>query len=155
MNFVFAGLITLIIYPFSGTFLYALVEQLKISIKLKVFIVTFIHPLVGATIIWTICSTFNRDIAETGVLFMAGAFFRIPFSKKKYLANLLKESEAVTVEYVTELLRLRTIRIASSEITDFNQSKSIRLIDKPSGLTINLLEETLTFEILDKRQVVF
>ncbi|MFC0773263.1 hypothetical protein [Terrimonas alba] len=152
MNVLYAFLITLVVYPILGTLLFALVENLKTSIKLKVLILTFGHPLLSGIFIWLVCSTFNREIAEIGVLFVAGTFLRIPFSDRKYFSNLIRESGVVTIEYVTELLKRRTVQIIISEVKDFRQSKSRHLIDKLSELTVTLPTEILTFKILDKNE---
>ncbi|WP_153798838.1 hypothetical protein [Foetidibacter luteolus] len=111
---------------------------------------TFGHPLLTAIIIWFVCSTFNKEIAETGVLFVAGSLLRIPFSDRKYLSAVVKESGAVTIEYFSELLKRKTISLTTSDITGFTQSSSRKLIDKPSELTVIVSNETLKFKILDK-----
>ena len=142
MNILYAFLIFLFVHPIFGTLLFALVENLKTSIKLKVLLLSFGHPLFSGIFIWLVCSTFNRDIAGTGVLFVAGNFLGIPFSDRKYFSGLVKESGVLTIEYVSELLKRKTIKIALSEVTDFSQSKS--------SLTVTLPNETLTFKILDR-----
>ncbi len=150
MNVLYAFLITLVVYPTIGTLLFALVENLKTSTKMKISIMTFGHPLLTAIIIWFVCSTFNKEIAETGVLFVAGSLLRIPFSDRKYLSAVVKESGAVTIEYFSELLKRKTISLTTSDITGFTQSSSRKLIDKPSELTVIVSNETLKFKILDK-----
>jgi hypothetical protein len=150
MNILYAFLITLIVYPTIGTLLFALVENLKTSMQMKISIMTFGHPLLTAIIIWFVCSTFNKEIAETGVLFVAGSLLRIPFSDRKYFSTLVKESGAVTIEYFSELLKRKTINLTTSEITDFTQSTSRHLIDKPSELTVTISNQLLKFKILDK-----
>lgn len=150
MNILYAFLITLLVYPTIGTTLFALVGNLKTSTKMKISIMTFGHPLLTGVIIWLVCSTFNRDIAETGVLFVAGTLLRIPFSDRKYFSTFVKESGAVTIEYVSELLKRKTISLTTSEITDLTQSTSRHLIDKPSELTVTLSNQILKFKILDK-----
>jgi hypothetical protein len=150
MNILYAFLITLIVYPTVGTLLFALVENLRTSTKMKISIMTFGHPLLTAIIIWVACSTFNKEIAETGALFVAGTLLRIPFSDRKYLSTVVKESGAVTIEYFSELLIRKTISLTTSEITDFKQSSSRHLIDKPSELTVTVSNQTMKFKILDK-----
>ena len=150
MNILYAFLITLLVYPTIGTLLFALVENLKTSTKMKISIMTFGHPLLTGIVIWSVCSTFSKDIAETGVLFVAGALLRIPFSDRKYFSTVVKESGAVTIEYFSELLKRKTISLTTSEITDFTQSTSRHLIDKPSELTVTLSNQILKFKILDK-----
>lgn len=150
MNILYAFLITLMVYPTIGTLLFALVENLKTSTQMKISIMTFGHPLLTAIIIWFACSTFNKEIAQTGVLFVAGSLLRIPFSDRKYFSNLVKETGAVTIEYFSELLRRKTINLTTSEITDFTQSTSRHLIDKPSELTVTMANQILKFKILDK-----
>ena len=150
MNILYAFLITLIVYPTIGTLLFALVENLKASTKMKISIMTFGHPLLTAIILWFACSTFNKEIAETGVLFVAGSLLRMPFSDRKYLSAVVKESGAVTIEYFSELLKRKTISLTTSDITGFTQSSSRKLLDKPSELTVTVSNETLKFKILDK-----
>ncbi len=150
MNVLYALLITLIVYPIIGTLLFAVVENLKVSIKLKVFIMTFGQPLFGGVLIWLLCSTFNRDIADTAVLFVAGTILRTPFSDRKYFTDIIKEPGIITIKYVTELLRSKSVQIIVSEIKELKQSKSKNLIDKPSELTVLLLTHSLTFKILNK-----
>lgn len=150
MNILYAFLITLIVYPTTGTLLFALVENLKTSTKAKVFIITFGHPLLTATIIWFICSAFSKEIAQTGILFVAGSLLRVPFSDRKYLSTVGEKSGAVTIEYFSELLRRKTISLTTSDITDFTQSTSRHLIDKPGELTVTAAKQTLKFKILDK-----
>ena len=111
---------------------------------------TFGHPLLTAIVIWCVCSAFNKDIAETGVLFVAGTLLRIPFSDRKYLSTVVKESGAVTIEYFSELLKRKTISLTTSEITDFTQSTSRNLINKPSELTVTRANQIFKFKILDK-----
>ena len=150
MNVLYAFIITLIVYPIIGTILFALVENLKTSTKIKISIMTFGHPLLTAIIIWLACSTFNKEIADTGVLFVAGTLLRIPFSDRKYLSSFVKESGAVTIEYFSELLIRKAIRLTTSEITAIKQSSSRQLIDKPSELTVTTSNQTIKFRILDK-----
>ena len=154
MNILYAFLITLLVYPVVGTLLFALVENLKTSIRVKVLILTFGHPVLTGVLIWLACSTFNREIAETGVLFIAGTFLRIPFSNRKYFATVIKDKGLVTIEFVTELLKRKTIQIAISEIKDISQSKSRSLINKPSELTLTLSNHALKFNILDKNLII-
>jgi len=151
MNILYAILVTLLVYPTIGTLLFALVENLKISTKLKVSIMTFGHPLLTGIVIWFVCSSFNKEIAETGVLFVAGSFLRIPFSDRKYFSTVVKESGAVTIEYFSELLKRNTIHLTISEITDFTQSTSRHLKDKPSELTVTTAKQIWKFKILDKK----
>src|SRR3954468_20323905 len=101
MNLLYAFLIALLVYSTFGTLVFALVENLKMSIKLKILIVTFGHPLLTGIFIWFACSSFNRDIAETAVSFVAGTILRIPFYPRKYFLRLVKESENVTIEYMS------------------------------------------------------
>ncbi|NTS40909.1 hypothetical protein HRG84_08315 [Flavisolibacter sp. BT320] len=150
MNILYAFLITIILYPAIGTILFALVENLKTSMQMKISIMTFGHPLLTASIIWLACSTFNKEIAMNGVVFVAGSLLRIPFSDKKYFSTYIKESGAVTIEYFSELLKRKTINLTTSEITDFTQSTSQNLIDKPSELTVTIANQILKFKILDK-----
>ena len=150
MNILYAFLITLIVYPTIGTLLFALVENLKTSTKMKIFIMTFGHPLVTAIIMWIACSSFNKEIAEAGVLFVAGTLLRIPFSGRKYLSTVVKASGAVTIEYFSELLKRKTISLTTSDITEFAQSTSRHLIDKPSELVVIASNQILNFKILDK-----
>lgn len=150
MNILYAVLITLFVYLTIGTLLFVFVEHLKTSIKIKISIITFGHPLLTAIVIWCICPAFNKDIAGTGVLLVAGTLLRIPFSDRKYFSTVVKESGAVTIEYFSELLKRKTIRLATSEITDFTQSPGRHLIDKPSELKVTRANQTLKFKILDK-----
>ncbi len=150
MNSLYAFLITLLVYPTIGTFLFALVENLKTSTKMKISIMTFGHPLLTGIAIWSVCSTFNNVIAETGVLFVAGTLLRIPFSDKRYFSTVVKESGTVVIEYYSELLRRKTIFLTTSEITDCTQSTSRHLIDKPSELTLTIPGQVLKFMILEK-----
>lgn len=152
MNILFAVLLTLFVYPIFGTLLSLLVENLKISINGKILILTFGHPLLTATFIWLLCYSFNQEIAETGVLLVAGTLLRIPFSDRKYFSNLIKGSGGVTIEYVTELLKTKKVQISISEIKNFAQSKNRYLIDKPSELKVTLPTQNLTFKILDKNR---
>lgn len=152
MNILYAILITLLVYPTLGTLLFSLVENLKIPIKGKVLILTFGHPLLSGVFIWLVCSTFNREVAEIGVLLIAGTFLRIPFSDRKYFSKFIKESGKVTIEYVTELLKVKTVQISISEIKDFKQPKSRNLIDMPSELRVTLPTQSLIFKILDKNR---
>lgn len=154
MNILYALLITLLVYSTFGTLLFALVENLKFSIELKVLILTFGHPLLSGVFIWLLCSTFNQGIAETGVLFVAGTFLRLPFSDIKYFSSLIKGSGVVKIEYVTELLKRKTIQIEVSDVKDFKQSTSRHLIDKPSELTVTLSTKSLIFKILDKNRSI-
>lgn len=150
MNILYAFLIALLAYPIIGTLLFTLVENLKTSTKIKISIMTFGHPLLTGIAIWTICSTFSKEIAETGILFIAGTLLRIPFSDRKYFSTFVKESGAMTIEYFSELLIRKTISLTTSEITYFTQSTTRSLIDKPSELTVTTTNETLKFKILDK-----
>ena len=150
MNILYAFLIALLVYPSIGTLLFALVENLKASTKVKIIIVTFGHPLLTAAIIWLVCSTFNKEIAQSGVLFIAGSLLRIPFSDRKYLSKVVKKSGTVTIEYFSELLKRKTVSLTTSDITDFTQSTSRRLIGKPRELVVTLSNQTLEFKILDK-----
>ena len=150
MNILYAFLITLLVYPTIGTLLFALVENLKTSTKMKISIMTFGHPLLTGIVIWFVCSIFNKDIAETGILFVAGTLLRIPFSDRKYFSTVVKESGAVTIEYFSELLKRKTISLTASEIADFTQSPSLHLIDKPSELKVTTANQILKFKILDK-----
>jgi hypothetical protein len=150
MSILYAVLVTLLVYPATGTLLFALIENFKISIRMKISIITFGHPLLAAIIIWSVCSTFNKEIAETGVLFVAGTLLRIPFSDKKYFSTVVKESGAVTIEYFSELLKRNTISLLTSEITAFTQSSCRNIFDKPSELTVSVSNQTLKFKILDK-----
>jgi hypothetical protein len=99
MDILYAFLITLIVYPTVGTVVFGLVENLKASTTMKILILTFGHPLFTAIIIWFVCSTFNKELAETGVLFVAGSLLRIPFSNRKYFSAIVKNSGAVRIEY--------------------------------------------------------
>jgi hypothetical protein len=56
----------------------------------------------------------------------------------------------LTIEYFSELLKRKTISLTTSEITDFTQSISRHLIDKPSELTVTIADQILKFKILDK-----
>src|SRR5215813_4865427 len=103
MNILYGFLTTLLLYPTFGTLLSALVVNLKTSTRLKVLIMTFGHPVVTGVFIWLLCSPFNREIAETGVVAIAGTLLRIPFSDKKYFSKLIKEQGFVIIEYMTEL----------------------------------------------------
>lgn len=150
MNILYAFLIALIVYPIVGTLLFALVENLNTSLQVKISILTFGHPLLSAIIIWFVCSTFNKEIAETGVLFVAGSLLRIPFSDRKYFSTLVKESGVVTIEYFSELLKRKTINLTISEITGLTQSVGRNLIDKPSELTLSISNQHIRFKILDK-----
>ncbi len=152
MNILYAFLITLLVYPTFGTLLFALVENWETSINRKVLLLTFGHPLLSGLFIWLVGSTFNAEITETGVLFVAGTFLRMPFSDRKYFSNLIKELGVVTVEYVTELLKHKTVQIKISEVKDFTQTKNRHLIDKPSELTVTLSTQSLIFKILDKNR---
>jgi len=89
--------------------------------------------------------------AKTGLVFVAGTFLRIPFSDRKYLTNFIRESGGVTIEFMSELLRRKTVKVAVSEIKNFEQSKSLRLIEKPSELTVTSSTQTLTSTILDNK----
>lgn len=149
MNILYAFLIALFVYPTIGTLLFALVENLKISTKVKILILTFGHPLLTAAIIWLICSTFNKEVAQTGLLFIAGSLLRVPFSDRKYLSTVVEKSGTVTIEYFSELLKRKTISLATADITDFTQSTSRRLIDKPEELSVTASNQTLKFKILD------
>jgi hypothetical protein len=150
MNILYAFLITLFVYPTIGTLLFALVEKLQSPTKIKIVIMTFGHPLLTAVVIWFVCSTFNKEIAETCVVFVAGSLLRIPFSDRKYFSNVIKESGAVTIEYFSELLKQKSITLTNSEITNFVQSPSQNFIDKPSELTVTVSNQILKFKILDK-----
>ena len=150
MNILYAFLVTLVVYPIIGTLLFTLVENVKTSTKMKISIMTFGHPLLTGIIIWFVCSTFNKEIAETGVLFVVGTLLRIPFSDRKYLSTVVKESGVVTIEYFSELLIRKTISLTTSEITGFTQSTSRHLIDKPSELIVTVANQSLKFKILDK-----
>lgn len=111
---------------------------------------TFGHPLLTAAVIWFVCLTFNKEIAQSGVLFIAGSLLRIPFSDRKYFSTVVKNSGMITIEYFSELLKRKTISLTSSDITNFTQSTSRRLIDKPRELVVTLSNQTLEFKILDK-----
>lgn len=150
MIILYTVLIVFIVYPIIGTLLFALVESLATSIKIKILVMTFGHPLLTAGIIWFACSAFNKEIAETGVLFVAGSLLRTPFSGRKYFLNLVNKPGIVTVEYYTELLQRKTVSLSTTEITEFMQSASRRLIDKTSELRVTIADETLEFIILDK-----
>ena len=150
MNILYAFLIALLVYPAIATLLFALVENLKVSTKVKISIMTFGHPLLTATVIWFVCSTFNKEIAQSGVLFIAGSLLRIPFSDRKYLSTVVKNSGTITIEYFSELLKRKTISLTPSDITDFTQSTSRRLFDKPRELVVTLSNQKLEFKILDK-----
>lgn len=154
MYILYAFLIALFVYPAIGTLLFAFVENLKVSTKVKISIMTFGHPLLTAAIIWFVCSTFNKEIAQSGVLFIAGSLLRIPFSDRKYLSTVVKNSGTVTIEYFSELLKRKTISLTTADITDITQSTSRRLIDKPSELVVTLSNQTLEFKILDKKTKV-
>ena len=150
MNVLYAFLITLIVYPIIGTLLFTVVENLKTSIKLKVFVMTFGHPLLSGVLIWLMFSTFNRGVADIAVLFVTGTILRTLFSDRKYFSDIIKKPGVITVKYVTELLRSKSVQIVVSEIKDLKQSKSKNLIDKPSELIVSLPTKSLTFKILDK-----
>ena len=155
MYILYAFLITLLVYPTIGTFLYALVESLKTSTKVKISIITIMHPLLTGFFIWFVCSFFNKEIAEAGVLCVAGTLLRLPFSDKKYFSTLVKDSGVVRIEYFSELIKRKTISLKTSEIIDLTQNKTTHLIDKPSELTVTLSNQVLTFKILDKTTQVF
>jgi len=150
MNILYAVLIALIVYPVIGTLLFILVEYLKTATKIKILIMTFGHPILTGIVMWTICSTFNSEIAEMGVLFVAGTLLRIPFSDRKYFSAFVKEAGGVKIEYFSELLIHKTISLTTSEITNFTQSTTRSLIEKPSELIVTTSKETLKFKILDK-----
>ncbi|TWI77975.1 hypothetical protein IQ13_4218 [Lacibacter cauensis] len=150
MNILYALLIILIVHPTVGTLLFAYVENLRTSTKVKISIMTFGHPLLTAIIIWFACPIFNKEIAETAALFVAGTLLRLPFSQRKYFSTVVKESGAVTIEYFSELLIRKTIRLTTSEITDFKQLVSRHLIDKPSEMTVTIVNQTMKFILLDK-----
>ena len=150
MNILYAFVITLLVYPIFGTLVLILVENLRVSLNLKILILTFGHPILAAIFIWLLCSMFNPEIAKTGVLIVGGSLLRIPFSDRKYFSSLARESGVLTITYVSELLKRKVIKIDISEIKGLTQSKSDRLIDKPSELLVTLPNQTLSFKILEK-----
>jgi hypothetical protein len=151
MTILYAVLITLVVYPTIGTLLFAWVENLNTSTKIKIAIITFGHPLLAGIVIWSLCPAFNRQIAEAGVLLIAGTLLRLPFSDRKYFSAIIKESGAVTIEYFSELLKRKTVHLTTSEITDFTRSTGRRLVDKPAQLNMFIANQTiLTFIILEK-----
>jgi hypothetical protein len=111
---------------------------------------TFGQPLLTALTIWFACSTFNKEIAETGALFAVGPLINVPFSNRKYFSALIKNSDIVTIEYISELVARKTVELTTSKITDCAQSTSQSLIDKPSELIVSMSNEILKFQILDK-----
>ena len=115
---------------------------------------TFGHPVVTGVFIWLLCSPFNREIAETGVVAIAGTLLRIPFSDKKYFSKLIKEQGFVIIEYMTELSKRKHVELTISEIKDFSQSRNRYLIDLPSELIATLPDRTLIFSVLDKKREV-
>lgn len=155
MNILYAILITLLVYPIVGTLLFVITENLNASIEVKVFIMTFGHPILAGILIWILGSLFNEEIAKVGVLLVIGTLLRIPFSGKKYFSNIKKESGQVTLEYLSELLRRKRITLATSEIRQVSQSKIKNLFDKPSTLSVALQDQTLKFMVLDKTRKIF
>jgi len=148
--FFYAFLIVLFIHPIFGTLLFVLVENLKIAVKAKVIIVTFGHSLFTAIFIWLVCSTFNKEMGETAVFLVAGSLLRVPFSDRKYFLTLTIESGVISIEYFTELLNRKVIKLTNSEILRFEQSVSQKFIEKPSELVVTSETQNLTFQILDK-----
>lgn len=120
---------------------------------MKVSIITYGRPLLGAVVVWLACAPFDKEIAELTVLLVAGTLLRIPFSEKKYFSSLAKETGTVTIEYFSELLQRKTIILTRAEITSFEQSTSSRFLDKPSGLTVSIPQEVLEFTLLNKIKV--
>lgn len=150
MNVIGALLITFIIYPVFGTLLFALMEQLSTTVKMKVAIMTFGHPLLAGIIIWLICSAFNEQMALTGVLLVTGFMIRGAFSDRKYLLAFEKDSESVIISYYTEILIKKTMRLTTAEITEITLPVKQRLIYKPSVLTVTKADKELKFIELSK-----
>ena len=153
MNLLYATLFVIVVYPGFGTLLLALLPNLQVSIKLKILILTFIHPALTALFIWLVFSPFNRDIAQTGVVLTCGSYLGIFSSRRKYYLNLVKETGSITIEYFTQILKRKVVKIDITEIKEFSQSRSKRIIDQPSELEVTLDSQTLTFTILDKQMV--
>jgi len=153
MNLLYAFLIAIIIYVAMGTLFFALVEKLRISVKLKVLIMTLGHPLASATLLWFGCSIFNQTIAEYSVLFVCGSLLRTPFSSVKYFSNYVEDLGTVSIEYFSELMQKKTIQLRAAEIETISQDDAKRLIDKPSYLIVSLPNQTLKFKILDRIQI--
>ncbi|HEX7846718.1 MAG TPA: hypothetical protein VF476_13030 [Chitinophagaceae bacterium] len=150
MTIVYALLITLVVYPLLGTFLFFLVEKMNMPIKAKVFILSLGHPILAGIIVWFGCLMFSREIAETAVLLVAGSLLRLPFSGRKYFQSLMKDPEIIIINYVTPIMRMKSVRIPLTAMQELSYSKSKNFIDKPSRLTIKFTDQIITIDILNK-----
>lgn len=150
MNILYALLLTALIYPAIGTILFAVVENSSIRTAMKITILTFGHPLLTGIIIWLAGSALNREIAEVGVLLVAGTLLRIPFSNRKYFSSVIKEPGVITIKYFSELLKRKSISWNTADMIGYTQSASRSLLVKPTELTITLKNKVLKFVILDK-----
>ena len=132
-----------------GTICFAIIERIRIPVKAKVLVMTFLHPIVTAVLTWLTLSTLNKELANTCVVMLAGAMTWGLFSNTRYLCEVTQVDEKVFLKYLTPLLRQKSINWNRDAEFQWKVSKGGRLVDKPLTVEVIQSERSQKYYVLD------
>lgn len=152
---IFIFIITaIILYPVLGTVFGVLLTAYKSkSDKVKICILTFLHPLLFTIILWFIFpSTFNNSLLWFAFYLLAVLIRDIIFSDRKYLSALTITNETIFIEYITPLLKKKFFDLSIGNIKNLELSKMDTFVDYPGSLKYSYDNDThLQFVILNRK----
>jgi hypothetical protein len=116
----------LVLYPIVGTLLFALMEKLPIQEKSKIVCLMVGHPVLVGLLLWIAFSFIHAGMATTVLILLAGALLRNAFSDAKFFVSLTKGERGLSIDYLTPLLRPKTLIIPSTAVKTFTFSSGKR-----------------------------
>jgi hypothetical protein len=150
MTTLWAILAFLVLYPLLGTLMFALAEKLSIPPKRKVFFLMVGHRVLTGFIVWLLFSLFNRDILAIAIVLTVGPLVGILSSKAKFLVRFNKTADKMSIDYITPLLRHKTMTISLTSIQRSSVLGGRRLFNKPTILELILDYEVVKFYVLEQ-----
>ena len=140
----------LALYLLVGTLLFALMEKLPIHQKYKIVYLMIGHPVLTGLLLWIAFSFVNAGMATTILILVAGASLRNAFSDAKFFVSLTKDENGLSIDYLTPLLRPKTLIVPLTAVKTFTLSSGKRIVDKPTQLKLTFEERTTKFYVLGK-----